>query len=782
MVSEMVSTVVKALVAFAMVSWQFASVPLHAQELMQPLPVEDLVSSLSLTDDAAALSPDGKWLAYTLEDPRRAEKFAHDDRPYTDFGSVGKSGLDIWVADTNSGSSSRVTEGQAASWGPVWSPDAHYLAFYSTRGGQPNIWVYDRESKRLRQVSDVIVRPLELQVVRWTSDGKRLLTKIAPEQSPAGDSAIMRPVADDQVVSSTVTVYRSGLQKDSGDNRSEIYVEDSRTKAEQADLALIDVDTGAVDRIARGFKPDWYEMSPDGSRLAFATWKGLRGGSRHRNSFDLLVVNAGEQPRIVATDIVRGGWGFSASWAPDGKWLSYVVLEDGYADGEPYIVSVAGEPPKKLAQQAHPALNNYSGRAPVWDEQGQELYFLSSYDSVWKVSLSDGRAREVAHMPGWRIWSIAVTSLGGRTGTVDRHYSMVVTCTDVTTGSYGFCGIDLNTGTVTELLKERKVYRINQLLYSASAESLVYLAEDVGHERDFWVVGADFKEPRQITHVNPRLSRYAMGPSRLIEWQDLDGKTIRGALLLPVGYKEGKRYPLIVNVYGGGGLSLNVNCFGLNPNSGYAPDNKQLFATRGFAVLSPDAPLAVGTPVRDLMKTVLPGVNKAIDLGIADPDRLGLMGVSYGGYSTLALIAQTTRFKAAMMTSGFGDLIGFSGEMEREGGSLGAALLRERWWTGGRMPGSVWESRQAYVENSPVFYLDRVQTPLLIVHGGSDTNVAPFLSDEIYVFLRSLGKEVVYAKYEGEGHATFVGYANQIDFCNRMIQWFESHLANSTGS
>lgn len=385
-------------------------------------------------------------------------------------------------------------------------------------------------------------------------------------------------------------------------------------------------------------------------------------------------------------------------------------------------------------------------------------------------------------MPGGRIWSIVEASIGRRAGTVDSGYSMVVACTEVMTASYGFCRINLDTGTSTELLKEKKVYRINQLLYSTQAGITVYPAEDAGHARDFWVVGPDFKNPRQITHLNPQLNRYAMGSSTLIEWQDLDGRTIKGALLLPVGYRQGKRYPLIVNVYGGGGLSLNVNCFGLNPNSSYAPENKQLFATRGFAVLSPDAPLGVGTPMRDLMKTVLPGINKAVEVGIADPDRLGLMGVSYGGYSTLALIVQTTRFKAAMMTSGFGDLVGISGEMEKEGASLGAVLLRERWWTGGRMPGSLWESRQAYVENSPVFYLDRVQTPLLIVHGGSDTNVAPFLSDEIYVFLRSLGKEVVFAKYEGEGHATLAGYANQIDFCNRMIGWFENHLASSTGS
>lgn len=91
--------------------------------------------------------------------------------------------------------------------------------------------------------------------------------------------------------------------------------------------------------------------------------------------------------------------------------------------------------------------------------------------------------------------------------------------------------------------------------------------------------------------------------------------------------------------------------------------------------------------------------------------------------------------------------------------------------------GTPWQVRDRYIENSPVFYLDRVETPLLIIHAAKDGAVAPFLGDQMFVGLRRLGKEVVYAKYEGEDHSPlYWSYANQMDFCNRMISWFEEHL------
>jgi dipeptidyl aminopeptidase/acylaminoacyl peptidase len=175
----------------------------------------------------------------------------------------------------------------------------------------------------------------------------------------------------------------------------------------------------------------------------------------------------------------------------------------------------------------------------------------------------------------------------------------------------------------------------------------------------------------------------------------------------------------------------------------------------------------------DLASTVLPAVDKVIEMGIADPERLGVMGASYGGYSTLALIVQTTRFRAAVIFAGFGDLISAYGEMSDEGAARMIQLAEKGQL---RMGGTPWQFRDRYIENSPIFYLDRVQTPALIVHGTDDHVARTFLGDEIFVGLRRLGKEAVYARYEGEGHA-LTSYANIADYLNRMILWFDQHLS-----
>ena len=112
--------------------------------------------------------------------------------------------------------------------------------------------------------------------------------------------------------------------------------------------------------------------------------------------------------------------------------------------------------------------------------------------------------------------------------------------------------------------------------------------------------------------------------------------------------------------------------------------------------------------------------------------------------------------------------------MDKNGTSYGVGLLEHGL---DAMGGTPWEFRQRYIENSPLFYLDRIETPLLIVHGEADTTVPSAQSDEVFVGLRRLGKEVEYAKYEGEGHSPlYWSYAHQVDFCGRMIGWFDKFL------
>jgi dipeptidyl aminopeptidase/acylaminoacyl peptidase len=288
---------------------------------------------------------------------------------------------------------------------------------------------------------------------------------------------------------------------------------------------------------------------------------------------------------------------------------------------------------------------------------------------------------------------------------------------------------------------------------------------------DIWLASADFHSPRQLTHLNPELDKYRMGRSRLLEWRSADGELLHGALLLPAGYEAGKRYPLIVMVYGGLHLSNELNEFG---GGQILALNIQLFATRGYVVLLPDAPQHLGTPMADLAKTILPGVERVVETGVADSSRVGVMGQSYGGYTTLALLVQTNRFAAAAMVDGFGDLLGMYGEMTEDGTGYGVAWSEERQ---GLMGGSPWQHRDRYIENSPIFYLDRVETPLLIAHGSADVSVAPFLGDEVFVALRRLGKEVEYAKYEGEGHSPLTwSHVNYYDLCARLIDWFDKYL------
>ena len=163
---------------------------------------------------------------------------------------------------------------------------------------------------------------------------------------------------------------------------------------------------------------------------------------------------------------------------------------------------------------------------------------------------------------------------------------------------------------------------------------------------------------------------------------------------------------MVVWVYGGESLSDHVDRFGLGQDG---PFNLQLFATRGYVVLLPDMPQRLGTPMLDVAKVVLPGISKVVEMGIADPDRIGVIGHSYGGYCTLTLIVQSRRFNAAVISGGYGDLMGQYGQMSATGAAFGMSIDEHGQ---GLIGGTPWEFRERYVENSPIFYLDRVGTPL----------------------------------------------------------------------
>jgi dipeptidyl aminopeptidase/acylaminoacyl peptidase len=735
-----------------------------------------------------SLSNDGQWLAYTLNDPKRSQ-IVSDERQRWLMPSgtpPPQIGSGIWITNTRTRATRGVTEGKGNSWAPAWSPDSNYLAFFSDRGGVANLWVWERTSGKLRKISELpVVGYKGLSTPRWSPDSKSILFCVLPEGMTIQKAALLfiglekdapqpNPDKQDQP---TVTVFKSAAKKpgeaDGARSRTNSSIYDIGFTA---DLVLADIANSQVTRLVRGSKPSGYWFSPDGTRVALTVVKNDGAYSR----FDLLTLALREKtPVAIANDLQLGFIGFSVSWSPDNATLSYTNLESqpgGRPRRECYLISADGKQKRKVTGGPATGFSNPL-RAPLWDKTGQALYLISA-SSLWRVSTTNAEAVEVARLRNQNVVDVVPSSIAGRVWSPDNGRSVVVVTSDRDSLRAGLARIDSTSGEIVMLTDEDKTYGAGNLLNPAAmgatdGRSFVYIAEDAGHSPDFWTFDEPLGNPQRITAINQEFDRYVMGTSTLIEWQGPTGERLRGALLLPAGYQKGKRYPTVVLLYPNDDLSQQLNLFGLKANVAMdSVNNQQLLATRGYAVLLADSRMKVGDPMQEIVRTVIPGVNKAIEMGVADPDRLGIMGHSHGSYAVLSVVTQVQRFKAAVAWAGGGDLVSMYGQMDSDGTGHWITWAESG---AGNIGGSLWEVTERYIENSPLFYLDKVTTPVLIAQGSSDRTNPPHLSEETFVALRRLGKEVEYARYEGEDHL-FWFYPNRVDYCNRVIAWFDRWL------
>ncbi len=766
------------LVALLTVAVTCAAPSRHARaQQLRPLEIEAALGTLSVNSRMPVdLSPDGQWVAYTVHDARRRES-PGDDRYklFTRTGAFSEAvACDIWISDTRTGGTQNLTGGQGTSSNPVWSPDGSRLAFFSDRSGTYGLWLWERATGAMRQLTDVIPRPFfGFAGVRWSADGKRLVLKALPASITVAQAAelfVEQPAPRaGRVEGATVVIHDAGDPATDGSN--------SRNVRYLSDIVVVDLPSGIAHRVATRTHAVGYWIAADGSSVAYTDHKGAVANTQQQQ-YDLVLVEVGGSSRVLVRDL-RQEYAISVSWSPDGTSLAYTTAGQAVQTSEAFLVPIAGGEPRRVSLGEHASFG-HSYRAPLWDRNGEQLFFLSQ-GQLWRSSVADGKTAQVARIEGREMTEvIAPANNTGRLFTDEDGHFAYVTTRDGASKRVGFAKIDLANGACT-VLCERDQYFSEGLWTIDVADdgrTIVWVAQDAQHGEDLWVANAAFANQHRLTHINPQFDGLVFGGSRVVEWNNDRGETLRGALLLPAGYEAGKRYPLVVKVYGGSMLSNGVHRFG---GSGAGVENLQLLATRGYAVLLPDVPQRAGTPMADIATAVLPGVDKVIELLIADGERLGVIGHSYGGYSTLALIVQTKRFKAAVSSAGSADLFSTYAQMRADGGAFGIGWSE----TGqGLMGGTPWQYRDRYLANSPWFFLDQVATPLFIVQGALDRTVPAWQADAVFVALRRLGKEVVYAKYEGEDHwqGTW-GRANAIDYWQRVIDWFDRHLGPTrTGS
>jgi dipeptidyl aminopeptidase/acylaminoacyl peptidase len=288
---------------------------------------------------------------------------------------------------------------------------------------------------------------------------------------------------------------------------------------------------------------------------------------------------------------------------------------------------------------------------------------------------------------------------------------------------------------------------------------------------DVWLLDANGSQ-KQLTHLNPQLSSCRFGESSEVKWQSRDGLGISGVLLKPVGYEPGKRVPMVVQVHGS--QVADVNEFqGTWMNWG------QLLAARGYAVLLPNyrGSLTDGASFAranqgDLggkdFEDIMDGVDAMVQQGIADPERLGIGGVSYGGFLTAWAVTQTSRFKAAVMGLGISNWISMAGQTPGHEG-----MVRFYWLS------SPYERSDLFWRRSPLAQVSKVKTPVLIYAGERDPLVPVSQSREFFRGLQHFAVPSQFILYPREGHS--IQEPNHLrDNLNRLLDWYDRYLKSSS--
>ena len=516
----------------------------------------------------------------------------------------------------------------------------------------------------------------------------------------------------------------------------------------------------------------WALATSDYPYLKERTWT---GGAR---DIYLVALDSGE--RTLVKEGFTGGGSAASSWvgvggaslsqSPEGRFLVW------FDDDHWHLYDAEAGATRTLTQDLEVPFFDVDHDYPDergghglggWTEGDGAVLLHDKYD-VWSfptdggppVNLTGGEGRE-------RRLILRVLEVDREADVLPASGPIHLASFDEADKSFGFFLTHTRQGGLEALLDREKRFRF--LAKADDADRILFTREDYDEFPDLWVGDLDFGNARKITDVNPGLlERFAWGSSELVEWTSDDGVPLQGVLIKPGNYQEGKRYPVLTYFYRF--FSQRLHEFN-EPVINHRP-SFPVYASDGYLVFLPDVRFEVGRPGLSSLKSVVPGLKKLVEMGVADPDALGLHGHSWSGYTTAYIVTQTDLFAAAVagapvsnMTSAYGGI--------RWGSGVARQFQYEKGQS--RLSGSLWDARPDYIENSPLFYADRVETPLVIMHGDEDEAVPWYQSIEFYLALRRTGKRAVFLQYRGEPHHPR-RYGNKLDYSMKMKAFFDHHL------
>ena len=683
------------------------------------------------------LSPDGRLLALGVQrrtHGARGPKFDEWGVPTEMAGSS------VVVVDTASGESMRPFPKDSVSWGAQWSPAGDRLVACVRHEGVAclGLWEVDTGEVELLRKVPVLVR-FGFGLPVWTPDGKGIVVPLWPTDRDYREDA-HGPVPKIDVRS----------------NDPDVEVEPTLPSRRLCDLGHISLSTGSVKKLLQQWASGHWRIAPDGRHVACTRYVEYVASLQHC-LFELFTVDieTGEDRMLAAN--IASAFGINYAWSPDSANVAYTSSGRGQPD-ELFVVAADGaeEPVNLTPGTEFDLLLKYD--TPRWSPDSSKLYSLGR-KAWWQFDLESGQHRCASIPEEWsmRHWIARPTEATIQL-TQDGDLPVVLQNRSDLSEQVAHLGQDGGLKHVADI--------------PGTCTGQIWCVEVDDSSGRYYLMAEEAKRPPSVLCIEdgrhdwlfclaPEVQASKLGRSKLIDFE-VAGIQCRGVMLLPPETRP--PYPMIVSVYGGYRGVGTINRFSLQGPQAVEP---QLLCSAGYAVLFPEVPLGEKDPMIGLVEPVLAAVDRAVELGLADGERVGLMGTSYGGYSTVALIAQTDRFRAALAIA-------------PGGVNMTSFYIHHIGWceTGqARLGGSPWENRDAYIENSPFFYLDRVSTPLLVVCGTGD-QAGSNQAEDTFVALRRLGKRVELRLYKDEHHGTSAWSRDALDdLCRRVLDWFDHHMA-----